>query len=419
MIRILLPLVITFYVSLQTLQAKEEEYVDHVSLASLMIYDGNYKKAQQELQAVDKKSKKFDPAEYHTVGAVLASKQGDHQLAIQRYLKAIEATKTKEFKAPKVYQKKEYLFEIGTKKQVKKQEFDPEKVRSEKLSDLYMYLATEYYKNKEYTKTITALDNAGIKGKAKPSLFTLRADCYWKVKDPENAIKSLNEGLEKFPKENALIKQKFYYYADLKLYQAALATAKTYIKSTNAGVDEYIATAQVLISANQIDQAIKFLEAAKLKFPKDPKIALLLGHMYLKKGYYQASAHLFDESAYLDKANLNDAVEINKRAGNVFHALYLNSQNHDKIAKLKQKIAIYLESQEFSKIIGLQKALQRYKMLDDENLRYTLAYAYYMVGDYKQSESQLKYITNDELFSKATVIRSNIEKCTNNTLECL
>ena len=97
----------------------------------------------------------------------------------------------------------------------------------------------------------------------------------------------------------------------------------------------------------------------------------------------------------------------------------LNTQNIDKIEKLKQKIAIYLNAEEYRKIIGLKKALKRYKMLDDDNLRYALAYSYYMAGDYTNSEKHLKYISDNELFSKATVIRKNIEKCTNNSLECL
>ena len=58
-------------------------------------------------------------------------------------------------------------------------------------------------------------------------------------------------------------------------------------------------------------------------------------------------------------------------------------------------------------------------MLDDENLRYALAYSYYTVGDYKNSEAHLKQISDSELFSKATVIRKNIEKCTNDSMECL
>jgi len=191
------------------------------------------------------------------------------------------------------------------------------------------------------------------------------------------------------------------------------------MSKVGASSQEYIALAQMLIGANEVDSAIALLEEAKLKFPKEPSLGILLGHMYLKKDMKHASAHLFDVSSYYDKKYLKDAVEMNRRAELNQHALYLNTQNTDKVEKLKQKIAIYLNAGEFRKIIGLKKALERYKMLDDENLRYALAYAYYMSDDFGNAEAQLKYITDSELFGKATVIRKNIEKCTNNSLECL
>lgn len=403
-----------------SLLAKEEQGVDHIALATLMIYDDKFNKAQEELNAVDKKSANFDAAKFYTVSGVLASKQKKYKQAVTMYNLAIDATKTKVFEAPKEYTKKKYLFEITGETEVKKKDsFDPEKIRAEKLADLYMHLAKEYYQLKEYKNTINSLNNAGEKGAAKAALYTLRADCYWKLKEHEHALEALNKGYEKFPKHSELLKQKFYYFAELKLYQAAIEAAKEYMQKVGVSSKEYIATAQMLIGANQYDQAINLLEEAKMEFPKNSELMVLLGHMYLKKEYKYASTHLFDQSAYYNKKYLNDAVEINKRAGNITHALYLNSQNPDKKAKLKQKIAIYLNSEEFRKIIGLKKALERYNMLEDENLRYTLAYAYYMVGDYENSEQQMKYISDNELFNKATVIRKNIEKCTNNTLECL
>ena len=213
--------------------------------------------------------------------------------------------------------------------------------------------------------------------------------------------------------------QKFYYYADLKLYQTAIDTAKLYMKKAGSEVDEYIALAQMLIAGNQTDNAIVFLEETKMKFPKAPKVSMLLGHMYLKKGMQHISADLFEESSFYDKQYLKDAVEMHRRSGNNLHALYLNSQNIDKVEKLKQKIAIYINAEEFRKVIGLKKALERYKMLDDDNLRYALAYSYYVAGDYNSAEFHLKKINDNELFNKATVIRKNIEKCKNDTMECI
>lgn len=402
-------------------QTSQSEEVDHLGLATLMIYDAEYEKAHNELALVDKNAPEFDAANYYTVVGVLHSKQNKTQEAITAYKNAIEATKTKVFKAPKLYTKEKYLFSIASSeaKKEKAPAFDPEAKRQEKIEQLYMYLTQEYYKLKDYKNTVASLEKAGDQGKSRAGLYTLRAECYYKQGLHEETFAALNRGIKKFPDDATLLKQKFYYFADLKLYRAAIDAARIYMQKAGASSQEYLALAQMLIGANEIDSAIRVLEEAKLKFTKEPTTGILLGHMYLKKDMKHATAHLFDESFYYDKKYLKDAVEMNRRAENNARALYLNTQNIDKIEKLRQKIAIYLNAGEYRKIIGLQKALKRYKMLDDDNLRYALAYSYYMSDDFVNAEEQLKYISDSELFGKATVIRKNIEKCTNNPLECL
>jgi len=417
----ILAITLLINMSLTAQKTTNEDFVDHLALATLMIYDAKYDKAQEELNLVNKSSKKFDEANYYTVVGVLNSKQSKTEKAIDAYKKAIQATKTKKFVAPKIVNKEKYLFTIGAtdEKKIITPLFDPEKKRQEKVSQLYMYLTQEYYKLKDYKNTVDSLNNAGEKGRSRAGLYTLRAECYYKQKLHTETFSALNEGIKRFPEDSTLLKQKFYYFADLKLYQAAIDASKIYMQKVGVSSSEYVALAQMLIGANEIDSAIRLLEESKLKFPSEPKIGILLGHMYLKKDMKNTTAHIFEQSSYYDKKYLKDAVEMNRRAGNNLHALYLNTQNIDKVEKLKQKIAIYLNAGEYRKIIGLQKALKRYKMLDDDNLRYALAYSYYMSDDFKNAETHLKYISDNELFSKATVIRKNIEKCTNNPMECL
>jgi len=413
-------LILFIFLNLSLSAKTNNNDVNHLALATLMIYDGAYEKAQEELKLVDKKSAKFDASKFYTISGVLSSKQDNTKEAIKNFIKAIDATKVKNFKAPKIQNLEKYLFSVASKtKKIEVVKFDAKKVKQEKLNKLNLHLSQEYYKIKDYKNTVISLDNAGIDGKSKAGLFTLRAECYWKLKEHSNAIKAINTGMRLFKDDTTLLKQKFYYYADLKLYQTAIETAQIYMKKAGSGVKEYIALAQVLIAGNATDDAIAFLEETKLKFPKEPKVSMLLGHMYLKKEMKHTTASLFELSSYYDKTYLKDAVEMHRRSGNNLHALYLNTQNIDKQEKLKQKIAIYIDSLEFRKVIGLKKALARYKMLDDDNLRYALAYSYYMSGDYKNAEIHLKRINDNELFNKATVIRKNIEKCQNDAMECI
>ncbi len=92
------------------------------------------------------------------------------------------------------------------------------------------------------------MDAAGEKGRASASLFTLRAECYWKADQKGSAIDALSRGAKLFPKDATLLKQKFYYFAELKLYQASIDAAKAYMSKMPANVQEYISLAQMLQS---------------------------------------------------------------------------------------------------------------------------------------------------------------------------
>ena len=425
----LLVVLFTLVLCMSQVDAKKEVVVpeiNHLELATMMIYDGKYKKAKAELKEVDKKAKSFDEARFYKLKAVLAVKDERHKDAIRAFKNAIRATKVKVYVDPNgVKQKssKKYLFSFMSKekkvKVKKKIPFNPKKLRANELSQLYMQLSQEYYKNKEYLNTVKALNSAGKSGRDRASLFTLRADCYWKAGKKNSAIDSLSRGAKLFPKDVTLLKQRFYYFSDLKLYQEAIRSAKQYMRVQKPSPKEYLALAQMLMGGGQKDEAIKVLEESLMKFPKDATSKVLLGHLYLKKEMIHTTASLFEEASVYDSKYTKEASEIYRRAKDLSHSLYLNANIKDKVEKLKQKIAIYLDRGEFEKVIGLKDALKRYKMLDDDNLRYALGYAYYMSKDYEGANENFKKINSNELFEKATVIRKNIEKCQSNPLECI
>jgi len=419
----------------QARKKKEKEIpVNHMALATMMVYDSNYEKAALELKQVDTNIKDFDFAKYHSISGIVAMKLEQYKEATKYFVEAIKQTKVKVYKAPVTASEEDDSFRIFdfirewdkpkvVEKKVEKKKFEPEKLRAKQLAKLYLYKSEAHYKLKEYKETIETLDMAGEAGSNKAQLYTLRADCYWKLKEHSNAFMALNKGFVKFPKDTVLLKQKFYYFIDLGLYQKALEISSEYFAVITPQAKDYITFAQTMAGAGQLDKAIKVLENARLKFPKDAKLGVLLGHMYLKKNMPHTTADLFEKSSYYDHNYTHEAAEMHRRVNAIPHSLYLNSQINEKTEKLKQKIAIYIEREEFAKVIGLKKALFRYNMLEDENLRYAFAYAYFMLKDYTKAEHHLKKLTSSELFSKATMIRKNIEKCEDsknkNSMECL
>ncbi|HIQ47398.1 MAG TPA: hypothetical protein EYH57_07235 [Sulfurovum sp.] len=402
---------------------EEETEVDHLSLASMLVYDGAFDKAKVSLQEAKAYDKNLDLAKYYTIKGVIAMRKERHAEAIAALKRAVIETKKKVYMAPVTEkEKRKHLFSVGSEKKVVKSQkplFDAEKIRRESLQKLYSYLSQESYKIKDYMGTVHYLDLQGAKGRDEAAEYMLRADCYWKAKQQDKAVEILTQGARRFPKDQSLLKQKFYYFAELGLYQEAIVSAKAYMKRSRPTAKEYMALSQMLQAGGQREEAVKVLEEAKMMFPKDAKVHMLLGQLYMKKGMAFTTAGLFEEGSYYEHKYVKEAAELYRRVGLIPHALYLNSQISDKKEKLKQKIAIYVERKEYEKVIGLIDALKRYKMLDDDNIRYAVAYAYYMAKDYVEAEVQLKKITDDGLFSKATIIRKNIEKCQDNSMECI
>lgn len=424
--KIVILTVVFFSAVMLRAEESEAERINHMEIATIMYYDGKYGKALEVLKRAKDSHADIEWDKYHNMRGLIFLKEEKYQASISAFQEAIRATRTKIYEPPvEERPKKEYLFRLFSEKQkvkeseVKKPVFDPEKLRKEQIEEIYIYLSQAYYKAEQYLNAVDALDAAREKGRARAALFALRAECYWKADQKGSAIDALSRGSRRFPEDATLLKQKFYYFAELKLYQASIEVAKAYMKRVPANAQEYISLAQMLQSGGESEEAIKVLEEAKLNFPSSAKVHILLGHYYNQKDMPHITAELFEEGSYYDEKYLKEAAEMYRRNGALAHALYLNSIMKDKEEKTKQKVAIFIGRGEFEKIIGLKDALDRYGLLQNDNMRYALAYAYYMVKAYEEAETHLKKINDDELFSKATVIRKNIEKCRNNSLECL
>ena len=104
----------------------------------------------------------------------------------------------------------------------------------------------------------------------------------------------------------------------------------------------------------ELDEATHILETARGKFPEDPKVDVLLAHIYMKQEMNYTAAYLLEAGACKDKKYLKDAVEMHRRIKDYSHAIFLTTQMTDKVEKLKQKVAVYLDRGEFEKVIGLK-----------------------------------------------------------------
>ncbi len=375
---LLLTLILT--ASLFGADAKKEQDIDYVALATLLIKDAHYVRANEALSHVDTKEKDFDFAHYYTLKGLVELKLTHYKKSNSYFYKAIKS---------------------GQKEQ-----------------SIYVYIAQNSFKLKNYAKTIDALNHAPTLLDKKPNLMALKAESYYRLKKLNNSLMTLDKLLQLHPKYYKAYRQRFAYFVSLKLYQSALSDAKIYLAHAKANEQITISFINALREAKETKKATLLAEAAHLRYPKNTTIILLLANLYIDKDMLQSAADLFDEASDIDYKYTKDAAEMYRRAKDFAQALYKNSQILDTKEKYKQKVAIYLEFGEYEKLVATQSALERNGLLKEQNLLYALAYAYYKIGDFTNTEKYLKKITRSDLFTKSIELRKNMAKCQNNHWEC-
>ncbi len=375
-------LILLLLISLNAFAAekKSSDEIDHLSLAALMLKDGFVDRAKDELSQVNIEDEATDLGRFYTLKGLVSTKLGLYEEANKSFIQALS-------------------FE----------EVD---------RALYLYVAQNSFKLKDYKGALEAISKAGPAAEEKASVFALKAECHWQLKDFNEALSILETGIKKFPSIWNFYKQRFNYLVSLKLYQSALEDAETYLVNAKPIEKTVLSFISALRKSGDTDKAIELAEQANIRFIESADITVMLAHLYIDKEMIQAAADLFDQASIEDSKYTKEAAEMMRRAREFTLSLYKNSQMLETKEKLKQRIAIFIEFGSYERIIASEKALVRSELIEDESIRYALAYSYYMIGEYDKCEAELQQLTRPDLFSKATELRKNMQKCENNHWEC-
>ena len=155
-----------------------------------------------------------------------------------------------------------------------------------------------------------------------------------------------------------------------------------------------------------------------MKYPGNDLVIIELAHVYLEKEQIVTAAALFEEASRFKNKYSQEASELFRRAKQLYHALYLNSKITDQKEKLKQRLAIFLEFGDFEMAAAMEKALSRVGLLENEDMRYALAYSQFEVGDLDGAEKNLQYLTRPDLFKKASELRKSMQECMADQFQC-
>ncbi|MFB6259150.1 MAG: tetratricopeptide repeat protein, partial [Thiohalorhabdaceae bacterium] len=232
------------------------------------------------------------------------------------------------------------------------------------------------------------------------------------------AFAALDAAAQRYPGNETFLRQKIFYLIDLKLYQKAAALGETYLETANAQVADYLAIGRALRQSGQLERARDFLEGARLQYPDNVKLTVELAQVYLQLEHTAAAAHLYEQAAFQDPTYMNQAAELYRKAGKLFVALNLNARVPEPKEKLKQRLAILLELENYAMAASMRDDLVRADLLSNEAIRYALAYAQFKDGQFKAAEANLQRLTQSDLFRKATELRKAMAECRDAAWKC-
>ena len=276
--------------------------IDYLGLAALLISDGNFDRAEMMLVNVEKPNEEgevmsIDYAQYHLLKGLLAFKRGDYEDAEAQY------------------------------------ELSIEQGQEDKL--IHIYLAQTHYALNEFELALNDIENSEEVGQAMASVFSLKAQCHWKIKQYDSAWVALDQGVMQFPSDTRFERQKIYYLIEKGLYQTAITLAKAFLENnenSESMVKEYIALGRALRESGQVKLAVEVLEKAKLLFPTSVPVATELAHVYMKQDQILTASDIFAQAYILEPKLAADTAELYRQAGRLYRALNINSEIPDQAA---------------------------------------------------------------------------------------
>lgn len=359
--------------------AQGEDDVDTLTLAAHLIKNKNFSRAQSVLSQI-KDPHEVIPEKYWSLKGILELRQKRYDVALAAFQNA----------------EREGL----------------------KSADLYLGMAQAHLGLKNFKLGIKVLSDKGQLTTGQPLHYQLLTSLHFGLGSGEEAWSALHEGMKRFPKSLPLMKQKWFYLVENNLIEVSFKVGKDMVDNYDLSALDIARMGQKYRQAKDFDKAIFFGEIARLKDQKDEEIIKDLARSYLKKENILAAAQLFTALSQFEPKFLVESSELWRKAGYPVYAERLALEIRDPVKKIKQNITLALLNEDFNKMALLGNRANRTPLKNDQDIQYALAYANFMLGDYKSANDNLKTIQRDDLFKKAIALREAMESCQEETL-CL
>jgi tetratricopeptide (TPR) repeat protein len=332
---------------LASLPVTAQDEVDYVALGAQLLRDGHADRAAEALAKVDPAVESIDLVTYHTARGMVALEQQQPALAADAFAAAIAAGQG-----------------------------DPL---------VHLYRAQALLGMERYDEVIEALDTAGDAVLGLSGAWLMRAHAHWMDGNRQAALDTLAHAGERFPGNTSFLRRQVFYLIEAGLHQEAAALGREYLARAEPQAADYAAIGTALRQSQSYDEALRFLETARLRFPDDAAVAKALAQTWLARG----------------------------------DTLALNARIVDQEKKLKQRVGLLLQLRRYEQVAGMEDALYRVGLFRDEDVRYALAYSRFKGGDFEAAEGHLAALTRPELFRKATELRRLMQDCADARWSCV
>ena len=346
------------------------EEIDYLGIAAIMIRDGNYPRAASALSNVDPDRQDVDRSRYHTLHGLVDYQAADFASAAEH-------------------------FELSI-------------LNGQEDRLVYAYLGQTYFNLGEYQKAITTFETLASFDQF-PGLLGTKSQAHWYLGQTAKAFATLTDAIARYPDQSRFYQQRIFYLIELDLTQEAAEQSATYFRLAGDDLDGYLTIGEALIRGAQYDQAIVTLEMAKLKFPDNERVRLSLARAYLERGSTLTAAKIVEEASHNNSEYNYDAAELFRRNKNYSRSLYLNSLVTDAEDKATQRFNILIEMERYEEALSLEARLQSLELVEDDALRYALAYVHYQAGHFDRSTEYLNEITGSEFDRRVFQLNEVIE----------
>lgn len=389
--------------------AKERAEPDLVAIAAVLLEGGDAARAISLLQGIAPDDERIDRIRLGSVLGLAALEVQDYALARSAFSSAIDESERRRAKADE---------QRGASRTAQRDaaRATPAESGANELRTLHGHLALATFALGDCEATLEALQASGVWATERVAGFAMRAECLQRGGQPAAALEVLRAGQARHAPAAELWEREFELLCSLSLFQELRVRADAWLPQQSE--EEALRLLAQLSAAGAHDVAIELGERMRWLHGATPRISAALAHAYAARGAPLSAAQLFEDAARRAPEHVLAASSLYRSAGWLTFAELLSARAEDSAGKVRQRFGLLLEQQRFDEANALRGRLQREGLLEDDEIRYALAYSLYQSRALADARSTLRGITRPSLFRQAAELASAIEACEQEGWQC-